>query len=177
MTLHLAFVRRIAKWKSLSFRVVEEKRELSVEADFRTGLPRALRYDSRNIGKIEQAKCLAGLTSLSTCDRPSSAARQDASNEHVFVSIQDMTLFGPLYRGISPPQGRYLLQGGGKILPVALLEGRILPQYGHALAPKYLRGDIDNRRSGDNVVAARTALSKSGNDELDSAALGSRGCM
>ena len=88
-----------------------------------------------------------------------------------------MTLFGPLYRGISPPQGRYLLQGGGKILPVALLEGRILPQYGHALAPKYLRGDIDNRRSGDNVVAARTALSKSGNDELDSAALGSRGCM
>ena len=36
-TLHLAFVRRIAKWKLLSFRVVEEKRELSVEADFRTG--------------------------------------------------------------------------------------------------------------------------------------------
>jgi hypothetical protein len=36
-TLHLVFVRRIAKWKSLSFRVVEEKRELSVEADLRTG--------------------------------------------------------------------------------------------------------------------------------------------
>ena len=36
-TLHLVFVRRIAKWKLLSFRVVEEKGELSVEADFRTG--------------------------------------------------------------------------------------------------------------------------------------------
>ena len=36
-TLHLAFVGRIAKWKLLSFRLVEEKRELSVEADFRTG--------------------------------------------------------------------------------------------------------------------------------------------
>ena len=36
-TLHLAFVRRIAKWKLLTFRVVEEKRELSVEADLRTG--------------------------------------------------------------------------------------------------------------------------------------------
>ena len=36
-TLHLAFVGRIAKWKLLSFRVVEEKRELSVEEDFRTG--------------------------------------------------------------------------------------------------------------------------------------------
>ena len=36
-TLHLVFVRRIAKWKLLSFRVVEEKRELSVEADFQTG--------------------------------------------------------------------------------------------------------------------------------------------
>jgi hypothetical protein len=36
-TLHLVFVRRIAKWKLLSFRVLEEKRELSVEADFRTG--------------------------------------------------------------------------------------------------------------------------------------------
>jgi len=36
-TLHLAFVGRIAKWKLLSFRLVEEKREFSVEADFRTG--------------------------------------------------------------------------------------------------------------------------------------------
>ena len=36
-TSHLAFVRRIVKWKLLSFRVVEEMRELSVEADFRTG--------------------------------------------------------------------------------------------------------------------------------------------
>ena len=36
-TLHLAFVRRIASFKFLAFRVVEEKRELSVEADFRTG--------------------------------------------------------------------------------------------------------------------------------------------
>jgi hypothetical protein len=36
-TSHLTFVRRIAKWKLLSFRVVEEKRELSLEADFRTG--------------------------------------------------------------------------------------------------------------------------------------------
>ena len=35
-TLYLAFVRRIAKWKLLSFRVVEEKRELSVETYFRT---------------------------------------------------------------------------------------------------------------------------------------------
>ena len=40
-TLYLLFVRRIAKWKLLSFRVVE-KRELSVEADFRTG--RILHY-------------------------------------------------------------------------------------------------------------------------------------
>jgi len=39
-------------------------------------------------------------------------------------------------------------KGGGKILPVALLEGRILPQNGHALAPKHLRGDIDNGRFG-----------------------------
>ena len=30
-------MRRIAKWKLLSFRAVEEKRELSLEADFRTG--------------------------------------------------------------------------------------------------------------------------------------------
>ena len=36
-TLHLALVGRIAKWKLLSFRVVEEKRVLSLEADFRTG--------------------------------------------------------------------------------------------------------------------------------------------
>jgi len=36
-TLHLAFVGRIAKWKLLPFRAVEEKWELSVGADFRTG--------------------------------------------------------------------------------------------------------------------------------------------
>ena len=37
-TLHLAFVRRIAKWKSLFFhvQVAEEKKELSVETYFRT---------------------------------------------------------------------------------------------------------------------------------------------
>jgi len=42
----------------------------------------------------------------------------------------------------------FSLQGGGKIFPVALLEGRILPQNGHALAPLSLRGDIDNGRFG-----------------------------
>ena len=36
-TLYLAFVRRIAKWKLLSFRVDEEKRDFSVAADCRTG--------------------------------------------------------------------------------------------------------------------------------------------
>ena len=110
---------------------------------------------------------MAGLTSLSTYDRPLGAARQGASNEHVFVSIQDMALSGPFTGGFHHHRGGILPQGGVKILPVAPLEGRILPQNGHALAPKYLRGDIDNRRSGDNVVAARTAFSKSDNDELD----------
>ena len=42
----------------------------------------------------------------------------------------------------------FSLQEGVEILPVALLEGRILPQNGHALAPKYLRGDIDDGRFG-----------------------------
>ena len=36
-TSHLVFVRCTANWKFLSFRVVEEKSELSVGADFRTG--------------------------------------------------------------------------------------------------------------------------------------------
>jgi len=80
---------------------------------------------------------------LSTCDRPPSAARRDASNEHAFVSIQDMALFIP-FGGFHHYSGGIFTTGRGKILPVALLEGRILPQNGHALAPKYLRGDIDN---------------------------------
>jgi hypothetical protein len=59
-----------------------------------------------------------------------------------------MTLFGPFTGGFHHYRGGIFLQGGGKILPVALLEGRILPRNGHALAPKYLRGDIDNGKFG-----------------------------
>jgi len=59
-----------------------------------------------------------------------------------------MALSGPFTGGFHHHRGGILPQGGVKILPVAPLEGRILPQNGHALAPKYLRGDIDIGRSG-----------------------------
>jgi len=68
-TLHLAFVGRIAKWRLLSFRVVEEKRKLSVEADFRTG--RFLHYLYRlegilgpGLGHSVVKSCLPGALQL-----------------------------------------------------------------------------------------------------------------
>ena len=65
-------------------------------------------------GKNEQAECGVGLKSLSTCDRPPSAARQDAPNEnalvrapneHALASIRDMTLFDPFTGGFHHSRG------------------------------------------------------------------------
>jgi len=92
-----------------------------------------LRYDSRNMGKIEQAKRGVGLTSLSTCDRPPSAARQGASNGHVIVSIRDMALFDPFTGDVFSGQGR------GNILPVAPRIGLVSPHKYSANAKKNIQ--------------------------------------
>ena len=62
-------------------------------------------------GGNEQEKFEVGLTSLSACDTPPSAARRGASNEHVFVGIREMTLFDPFTGGFNHYKGGIFRSG------------------------------------------------------------------